>query len=184
MGALTSDDIGVIAIEEADRADVIALNARENVIHVHAEHLRGIVPGVPSVTEFRSRVRGWLRREPKEVIPRSILVVDADQGMRESTARMVETLGYTSLPMTSVGDVVRHLESEEADFLLLGFRLDDGDALDALNQIRDLAPELPIVMLTTDLWDSRIAEALRRGAVAYLARPFGLDDLREILGRR
>jgi ActR/RegA family two-component response regulator len=26
-------------------------------------------------------------------------------------------------------------------------------------------------------------EALRRGAVAYLARPFGPDDLREVLGR-
>jgi CheY-like chemotaxis protein len=183
VGTLAPHDVGVVAVQKAYRSNVLALDPRENVIHVHGQHLRGIVPGVPSVTEFRTRVRGWLRREPKQVVPRSILVVDGDRAIRESTARMVERLGYQSIPLTRLSEVVQHLEAEDADFLLLGFHLADGDALEALNQVRELAPELPIVMLTTDLWDPRIAEALRRGAVAYLARPFGLDDLREILGR-
>ena len=39
-------------------------------------------------------------------------------------------------------------------------------------------------MLTANLWDARAAEAMRKGAVAYLARPFGADDLREVFGRR
>ena len=41
-----------------------------------------------------------------------------------------------------------------------------------------------VAMLAADLWDARTAEAMRRGAVAYLAKPFGLDDLRELLVRR
>ena len=39
-------------------------------------------------------------------------------------------------------------------------------------------------MLAADLWDTRVQEAMRRGAIAYLPRPFGADDLRELLGRR
>jgi response regulator of citrate/malate metabolism len=38
-------------------------------------------------------------------------------------------------------------------------------------------------MLAADLWDNRVAEAMRKGAVAYLARPFGMNDLREVFGR-
>ena len=30
----------------------------------------------------------------------------------------------------------------------------------------------------------RVAEAMRQGAIAYLAKPFNQDDLREVLGRR
>ena len=39
-------------------------------------------------------------------------------------------------------------------------------------------------MLAADPWDARVAEAMRQGAIAYLAKPFNQDDLREVLGRR
>jgi DNA-binding NtrC family response regulator len=97
---------------------------------------------------------------------------------------MVESLGYQPLPMTRLADILEHLQADDVSFVLLGFHLDDGEGLDALSEIRQLAPDLPIVMLTDNTWDTRMAEAMRRGAVTYLARPFGVDDLREILGRR
>ena len=137
-----------------------------------------------TVTDLRDKVRGWLRREPKIVVPQCILVADADPDIRESTARMIDALGYQAVPLTKLADILQRLEADDASFLLLGFHLDDSDGLAALTQVRETAPDLTIVMLTKDTWDTRMAEALRRGAVAYLARPYGLDDLREILGRR
>ncbi len=68
--------------------------------------------------------------------------------------------------------------------MLLGFDLQDAGGLDALAQLRELDPDLSVVMLASDLWDTRVQEAMRRGAIAYLPRPFGVDDLRELLGRR
>jgi two-component system NtrC family response regulator len=59
--------------------------------------------------------------------------------------------------------------------------LPDGSGLDLLTELRQHAPELEVVMLTHDWRDARTAEAMRRGAVAYLAKPFGQDDLREVL---
>jgi DNA-binding NtrC family response regulator len=143
-----------------------------------------MVAGVASVAELRERVRGWFRREPKVVVPRSILIVDGNATNRQSTARLVESLGYVPHQTTGVVGALRHLDDEDPDFVLLGFDLADGEALDAIAKVREIAPELPIVMLAADTWDTRVAEAMRRGAVAYLARPFGRDDLRELLGRR
>jgi len=117
-------------------------------------------------------------------VPRTILIVDGNARERQSTARLVESLGYQPLQTTSVADGLKQLEDQDPDFILLGFELEDSTATEALDRIRDLDPELGVIMLAPNLWDSRVAEAMRKGAIAYLARPFGADDLREVLGRR
>jgi CheY-like chemotaxis protein len=141
------------------------------------------VPSVPSVTRLQRKVRGWLHREPKTVVPRTILVVDGNAANRQSTARLVESLGYSAFQTASAAEALAHLEDHDPEFVLLGFELDDANGLDALRQIRELDADVPVVMLAADLWDPRVAEAMRQGAIAYLARPFGADDLRELLGR-
>jgi two-component system response regulator RegA len=129
-------------------------------------------------------VRGWLHREPKPVVPRAILIVDGDSANRQSTARLVESLGYESVQCDAVGDAMKQLEEHDPSFVLLGFDLDGGSGLDALAQLREQDPDLSVIMLASNLWEPRAADAMRKGAVAYLARPFGADDLREVLGRR
>jgi DNA-binding NtrC family response regulator len=144
------------------------------------------VPTLPSVNDLRARVRGWLQREPKVVTPRSILIVDGNAPYRESTARLIESLGYQALRTPAIGEALTLLEDPDLDpeFVLLAFDLQDANGLEALAKIRDLDPDLPVIMLAADLWDRRVQEAMRRGAIAYLPRPFGADDLRELLGRR
>jgi len=144
------------------------------------------VPTLPSVNDLRARVRGWLQREPKVVTPRSILILDGNAPHRESTARLVDSLGFQALQTPSLAEAVSQLENPDLDleFVLLAFDLSDSNGLDALAHIRELDPDLPVIMLAADLWDARVQEAMRRGAIAYLPRPFGADDLRELLGRR
>lgn len=128
-------------------------------------------------------MRGWFQREPKVVAPRNILVVDGNSGERQSTVRLVESAGYQALQATSAGAAIGQLEEQDPACILLAFDLDDASGMDALTQIRELDPDLAIIMLAPNLWDSRVAEAMRKGAVAYLAQPWGADDLRELLGR-
>jgi NtrC-family two-component system response regulator AlgB len=141
---------------------------------------------MPSVVDLGARVRGWFQRAPKIVTPRTILIVDGNPAHRQSTARLVESLGYHALQANGVGEAVEQLADPDVhpESVLLGFDLQDASGLEALDQIRGLDPNQPVVMLAADLWDSRVAEAMRRGAIAYLPRPFGADDLRELLGRR
>jgi CheY-like chemotaxis protein len=124
-----------------------------------------------------------LHREPKTVVPRTILIVDANSTNRQSTARLVESLGYESVQCGGIGAALKALEEQDPDCVLLAFDLDDAAGLDALDQLREQEPDLSVIMLTPNLWDNRSAEAMRKGAIAYLARPFGADDLREVLGR-
>jgi two-component system, response regulator, stage 0 sporulation protein F len=144
------------------------------------------VPAVPSVTELRERVRGWLHREPKVVIPRTILIVESDAPNRQSVGRMVESLGYATVQTSSVAGALKKLDESDFDpaFVLLGFDVDDATGLEALKLLREVEPGLRVIMLAANVWDPRAAEAMHDGALAYLAKPFGMDDLRELLGRR
>jgi DNA-binding NtrC family response regulator len=117
-------------------------------------------------------------------VPRTILIVDGNTSNRQSTARLIESLGYQPLQSTGLAEATKQLEEQDPEFVLLAFDLADSTGLEALSQIRHVDPDLPVIMLASDLWDARAADAMRQGAVAYLARPFGADDLRELLGRR
>jgi CheY-like chemotaxis protein len=136
-----------------------------------------------SVGGVSDKLKGWLRRAPKEVLPRTILIVDSNTNDRRSTVSCVTHLGYQALEANTAAAAVRQLEQHAPDCVLLAFDLSDAHGLEGLDTIRELDPELPIIMLASSYHDGRPIEAMRRGAVAYLAKPFGQDDLRELLTR-
>jgi len=142
------------------------------------------VPSVPSVSGLGERVRGLFQREPKAVTPKTILIVEGNASHRQATARLVQSLGYEPVQSAGLSQAMGLLAEQDPDFVLLGFELDDASGLDALMQIHQLDDSLAIIMLAPNVWDGRVAEAMRKGAIAYLARPFGANDLRELLGRR
>jgi len=80
----------------------------------------------------------------------AIVVCDEDP-----TASLVESLGYQSVQTSGLAGALEQLEHPDRDpaFVLLGFDLEDGSGLDALTQVRDCAPDLPIGQPTDDLWD-------------------------------
>jgi CheY-like chemotaxis protein len=135
------------------------------------------------VSTVRERVLGWFKRERTPPRPRTILVVDSNAKDRRSTADAVARLGYEAIEATTAAEALKRLEDQQPDCILLAFDLRGGSGLNAVSQIRKVDPNVAVIMLTTDWRDTRTVEAMRRGAIAYLAKPFGQDDLRELLAR-
>jgi CheY-like chemotaxis protein len=141
--------------------------------------------GVPSVSvaALRERVAGWFHRQPKVATPRTVLIAEANTNERRRLVGLVQAMGYAALEAPSARVALEQLETHDPDCVLLALEVDNGGGLEALERVRELAPEVPVIMLAADYHDGRTADAMRRGAVAYLARPFGADDLREVLAR-
>jgi CheY-like chemotaxis protein len=128
-------------------------------------------------------LRTLLSRRSAPPEPRTILIVD-DGADRRRTVRSVEQLGYRALQATTTEAAAELLESEDPACVLLALDLAGGRGLEALGELRADQPDLCVVMLARDWHDARTADAMRLGAVAYLAKPFSQDDLREVLARR
>jgi CheY-like chemotaxis protein len=139
--------------------------------------------GVPVLADLRQKLRGVLRRAPaRPPQPRTILIVDPNAEDRRRTARRVTRMQYRAVEAATAEEALDRLaESAPPNCVLLAMDLPDRPGLELLGELRQTAPDLEVVMLTRDWRDARTAEAMRRGAVAYLAKPFSQDDLREIL---
>ena len=121
------------------------------------------------------------RREKPQ--PRAILIVD-DAQERRRTVRCVEQLGYRALQAGNAESALDAIAGEEPACVLLSLDVEGGKGLQALAEVRAERPNVDVIMLAPTLRDSRTVEALRLGAVTYLAKPVGQEDLREVLAGR
>jgi CheY-like chemotaxis protein len=126
-------------------------------------------------------LRDRFRRSPARRDTHTILIVDGSPEDRRSTRRVVEQLGYRAVEAADGDEASRQAAAERPAWVLLAVDLPGKSGLDVLLELRAAYPELGIIMLAPNWRDTRTAEAMRRGAVAYLAKPFGANDLRELL---
>ena len=82
-----------------------------------------------------NRVRGWLHREPKAIIPKTILIVDNNTNDRRTTAGCVVQLGYQAIEAGTVAKALQQLEEHDPDCVLLAFDLPDGKGTAVVTEI-------------------------------------------------
>ncbi len=108
-----------------------------------------------------------------------ILLIDDDEQVNDVVSLTLEKEGYTVLSCTSGPSALETARREELSLILLDLRLGEESGLDLFPKLRDLAPRVPIFIMTAhgDL-DSAV-EAFKLGANGYLRKPFEHDVFRE-----
>ena len=111
-----------------------------------------------------------------------VLVVEDNADARSNLIDILELDGYTT---RSAGTFAEALAVDDWNLLamILDRLLPDGTADEFLPRLRDLAPDVPIVIVTgfADL-EGAIA-ALRQGAADYIIKPIDADSLRARIAR-
>lgn len=111
------------------------------------------------------------------MIERPVLVVEDDPAMRQTIRWTLEAEGFRVADAGSADQAIATALRGPPALLLLDYGLPDGDGATVVAALRKRlqAATPPIVVVTAD---GRAAEkAARVGAVAYLHKPFDLDDL-------
>ncbi len=77
------------------------------------------------------------------------------------------------------------LSQTRVDLIIGGVNMPDMDGLEFVRNLNDmkLEPPIPIIMITTEGTESKVADILSFGAIACIAKPFTSDQLREKIGR-
>ena len=123
-----------------------------------------------------------LERSPR-VEPRTVLIVDDEEGVRSLLSRWVEASGYRVVAATNADDALAVFEDHPPALMLCDIRMPGRDGLWLAARVRQDFPETAIVM-SSGVQDTHAAdECLRHGVVEYLMKPFGGDRLREAVNR-
>ncbi|MEW6428120.1 MAG: sigma-54 dependent transcriptional regulator [Thermodesulfobacteriota bacterium] len=108
---------------------------------------------------------------------RKILIVDDEASIRESVAGVLSDEGFTP---TAAEDAVRGLEllaREEFDLVLLDIWMPGMDGMEALKQIRETLPHLPVIMISGHGTIETAVQATRMGAYDFIEKPPSYEKL-------
>lgn len=107
----------------------------------------------------------------------TVLVIDDDQGFRESVGRLLRSLGIDVLLFASISDF---LESDPIDCptcLVLDIRLPGQSGLDLQCELAAANREIPIIFVTGHGDITMSVQAMKRGAIEFLTKPYRDQDL-------
>jgi two-component system, NtrC family, response regulator len=106
-----------------------------------------------------------------------ILIIDDDEGMSYTLARMVEEAGYEADTAYRLKDGLKKVESGAYDVVFLDVRLPDGNGIEIIPTIRSI-PFHPEIIIITAFGERGGADlALKNGAWDYLQKPADLQTM-------
>ena len=105
-----------------------------------------------------------------------ILVIDDDAGIRESLKMTLEYDGYDVSGAATGQEGLALVEREAPDLVLLDVKMPGMDGLDVLTRLHSMHAQLPVVMISAHGTPSSAVEAIRKGALDFLEKPFESTD--------
>jgi two-component system, NtrC family, response regulator AlgB len=111
------------------------------------------------------------------------LVVDDDKTFRDAACLLIEEEGHRARPAGSGSAALADLEEDDIDAVLLDVKLGGENGLDLLPRVLRSRADLPVVMLTAQGHVDTAVEAMRRGAVDFLEKPFLRAQFHRVLAR-
>lgn len=112
-----------------------------------------------------------------------LLIIDDEENIRRTTAVALEALGHETAGAENGAAALKQLEGDHFDIAFLDLKLDGESGLDLLPQLLKSDPQLEVVVFTAYASIETAVEAMRRGAVDYIPKPFTPEQIRRVLDR-
>jgi len=115
-----------------------------------------------------------------------ILVVDDSAAIRKILQRVLRQTGMAIKDIHEAGDgqeALELLKSKTVQLVLTDINMPNMDGIQLLATLKGSGnwKDIPVVMITTEGGESRVAEAVKLGAVGYVRKPFTADQIKEKL---
>ena len=112
-----------------------------------------------------------------DLTERSLLIVEDDKSFLQRLARAMESRGFDVTTAESVSDGLLEIERTAPAFAVIDMRLGDGTGLDVISALKQRRPDARAIILTGYGNIATAVNAVKIGAVDYLAKPADADDV-------
>lgn len=104
-----------------------------------------------------------------------VLIVDDEEGIRESLSGILEDEGYGVIASGTGEDALRIIQEQTPDVVILDVWLPGMDGIEALQEIRTLKKDMPVIMISGHGNIEVAVKATQRGAYDFLEKPLSLE---------
>ncbi|AYG62193.1 response regulator transcription factor [Rhizobium jaguaris] len=107
----------------------------------------------------------------------TVLVIDDDPEVRASVGRLLRSVGVTAQLFGSIADFLRSDPPDGPTCLVLDVRLPGQSGLDLQRELAEANREIPIIFVTGHGDIPMSVQAMKRGAIEFLTKPYRDQDL-------
>jgi DNA-binding NtrC family response regulator len=112
-----------------------------------------------------------------------LLIVDDEASIRDMLAFFFHKRGFEVLTASNFAEGQASAIRSTPDLVLSDINMPDGNGLDLLRKIKAESPKTPVIMITAHTSTPDAIEAMKAGAVDYIAKPFNIEELGLIVDR-
>ncbi len=112
-----------------------------------------------------------------------LILVAEDEDSNYELVRIVLAKTYRLMRANNGIEAVTMADDEHPDLILMDMRMPDMGGLDATRIIKEVNHDIPIVALSAYAFEDNIREAKEAGCDEFLAKPFRVEDLLDVVSK-
>ena len=113
----------------------------------------------------------------------SILVVEDENIARRNLEHILKKEGYEVIATGSGAKALDLLRHRDFDLVLTDLKMEKVDGMQVLEKSRELHPYTEVIMITGYATVDSAVAAMKEGAYHYIAKPYKIDEIRQIVGQ-
>jgi len=117
------------------------------------------------------------------MVSKPILIVDDEKNIRLTLSQALETLSAEIDTAANGEEALAKLKEREFGLILLDIRMPGMDGMEVLRRVREIRPDIRVIMITAYGTIQSAVEAMKLGAVDFLQKPFDPEEIRELVSR-
>jgi DNA-binding NtrC family response regulator len=112
-----------------------------------------------------------------------LLIIDDEASLRDMLAFFFHKRGFEVLTASNYTEGEASALRSSPDLILCDIKMPDGNGLDLLRKVKSESAKTPMIMITAHTSTKDAIDAMKTGAVDYIAKPFDVEELGLIVDR-
>jgi two-component system response regulator AtoC len=113
--------------------------------------------------------------------PANILVIEDNEDLSFTISKVLQKEGYRVFTARSGEEGLPTLRKELVDLILLDLKLPKMNGLEVLSKVKEMDADMAVIMMTASTDVKPAIEAMKKGALDYLMKPFELEELKLVV---
>jgi len=113
--------------------------------------------------------------------PANILVIEDNEDLSFTISKVLQKEGYHVFTAKSGEEGLPTLRKELVDLMLLDLKLPKMNGLEVLSRVKEMDGDMAVIMMTASTDVKPAIEAMKKGALDYLMKPFELEELKLVV---
>ncbi len=111
----------------------------------------------------------------------AVLIVDDEKNIRLTLSQALETLSLETDTAVNGEEALSKLKEKEFGLILLDLKMPGIDGMEVLRQVREIRPDIRVIIITAHGTIESAVEAMKLGAVDFIQKPFAPKEIRELV---